>query len=130
MINNNIHHIISIKQATKEGNFTMKGIALINLLHSLIREYGTYKHGSLSIDPNTLSLSDKKLVLSHITDSGEYAWIMENSIRVEVSFQEYIEHIQLLLDEECSEVYREDMEDRGMIERHHSDNNEIYWARR
>lgn len=107
-----IHEIKLIKQATKEGIFSMKGIALTNLLQNIIREYGKYDHGSMSIDPYSLSLSDKKLILSHITDSGEYEWIIENPVRTEAAFQEYIDHIQLLLDEECDEVYRDAMEER------------------
>lgn len=112
MNSNNIHEFKLIKQATKEGIFTMKGLALTQLLHSLIREYGTYSHGSLSIDPYSLSLSDKKLVLSHITDGGEYEWIIENPIRTEAAFEEYINHIQSLFDDECDEVYRDAMEER------------------
>ena len=107
----NIHDFKSKKQATKEGIYTMQGIALTNLLHNLIREYGTYNDGSMSIDPYSLSISDKKLVLSHITDSGEYAWIVENPTRVEAAFEEYINHIQTLFEEECDDVYRENMEE-------------------
>ncbi len=107
----NIHEIKLVKQATKEGIFTMKGISLINLLQSLINEYGTYKHGSMSVDPYSFSLSDKKLILSHITDSGEYEWLCENTTRTEASFSEYINHLQELLDEECDDVYRESMEE-------------------
>jgi hypothetical protein len=130
MNKNNIHQLHLIKQDTREGIFTMKGISLTNLLHTLIREYGTYHDGSYCIDPTNLSFSDKKLVLSHVTDSQEYEWASVNPTRTEAVFQEYIKHIQTLFDSECDEVYREDMEEYGMVGKNCSDNGEVYWVRR
>lgn len=130
MSKSNIQQLRLIKQDTKEGIFTMKGIALTKLLHNLIREYGTYHDGSYTIDPYSISLSDKKLIISHITDSEEYEWACQNPIRTESIFEEYIKYIQTLFDDECSEVYQEDMEEAGMVTRNHYDNGEPYWVRR
>lgn len=130
MNKSNIHQLRLVVQDTKEGIYTMKGLSLTRLLHNLIREYGHYSDGSYAINPATFSLSDKKLVLSHVTDSEEYEWACENPTRTEVMFKEYIDHIQHLLDSECDEVYSEDMEEAGLVRRTHYDNGEAYWVRR
>lgn len=133
MNKSNIHHLHLIKQDiqdTKEGVYTMKGLSLIKLLHSLIREYGKYSDGSYAVNPTNFSLSDKKLILSHLTDSEEYEWACSNPTRAEALFSENLSHIQSLIDEECYAVYCDDMEDAGMVRRSHHDNNETYWVRR
>lgn len=126
----NIHYLHVIKQDTKEGIYTMKGISLTNLIHSLIREYGYYSDGTYSIDPNTFLLSDKKLVLSHILDSEEYEWTLQNTTRIEIVFNENIKHIEQLFNSECDEVYRENMEESNLTRHTHQDNHESYWTRR
>lgn len=130
MNRSNIHQLHRIKQDTKEGIFTMKGFALTKLLHSLIREYGSYHDGSYGVDISDFSLSDKKLLLSHVTDASEYEWACSSSSRAEALFLEYFNHMQSLIDDECYPVYCDDMEEMGMSPRHHADNNEVYWVRR
>lgn len=124
-----IQQIHLIKQDIKEGIFTMKGLALTKLLHNLIREYGTYEDGSYAVDPRIFSLSDIKLILSHILDSEDYAFACENRERLEVMFMEYIVTVQSLLDSECYAVYRETMEEVGMVSRVNGSNGEQYWVR-
>lgn len=130
MSKSNIHHLHSVIQDTKEGIYTMKGLSLTRLLHNLIREYGQYSDGTYAINPETFSLSDKKLILSHVTDSEEYEWACNNPVRTEAVFNEYVNHIQHLLDGQCDEVYAEDMEEAGLVSMNHSDNGEPYWVRR
>lgn len=130
MTKSNIHQLHSIKQDAKEGIYTMKGIALTNLLHTLIREYGTYHDGSYSVDPKTFSCPDMRLILSHVLDSGEYEWASFNNERLEAVYMQTINIIQNLLDSESYAVYCEDMEEMGMVKNNHRDNGEVYWVQR
>jgi hypothetical protein len=130
MNRSNIHQLHRIKQDTKEGIFTMTGYAFTKLIHSLIREYGSYHDGSYGVDISTLSLSDKKLLISHIADSEEYEWACATPTRTEAVFLEYFDRLQGLIDDECYSVYCEDMEEMGMRKCNHADNNEVYWVRR
>lgn len=130
MMKANIHQLYSIKQDAKEGIYTMKGIAFTNLLHTLIREYGTYHDGSYSIDPKTFSFPDIRLILSYVLDSGEYEWACTNNERLKAIYIEHINTIQTLLDSECYAVYCEDMEDMGIQRNIHRDNGEVYWVSR
>lgn len=125
-----IQQLSSIKQDTKEGIFTMKGIAFTNLVHSLIREYGKYHDGSYSVDARVMDISDKKLILSHIVDSEEYELATKSITYLEALFKEYLDIIQNYLDGDCDEVYAEDMEEEGLVRRTHYDNGEVYWTRR
>lgn len=125
-----IQQLQSIKQDATEGIFTMKGLSLTRLLHTLIREYGHYSDGSYSVDPSNFSLSDKKLILSHVIDSGEYEYACASPIRTETIFNEHISTIQNIIDDECYVVYCEDMEEAGMTRCTHPNNDEVYWVRR
>lgn len=124
-----IQQLHSTKQDIKEGIFTMKGLALTKLLHNLIREYGTYEDNSYAVDPKIFSLSDMRLILSHILDAEDYAFACENRERLEAVFMEYIDTIQSLLDSECYAVYSEAMEELGMASRVNGNNGEQYWVR-
>jgi hypothetical protein len=117
-------------QDTKDGIFTMKGLALTNLLHNLIREYGTYDDGTYSVDPKTFSSSDKRLVLSHVFTAETYEWSCSNNQRLEAMYMQTIDIVQTLLDSECYQVYCDDMEDMGMTQCRHHDNGEAYWVQR
>jgi hypothetical protein len=130
MNKSNIHHLRLVRQDTKEGIYMTKGISLTRLVHNLIREYGTYRDGSYYVDVLHLTLSDKKLVLSHILDSEEYAWACESPTRTEALFLEHIDYVQGLFDWEYGTVYAEDMEEMGLVSRTHYDNGEVYWVRR
>lgn len=130
MTESNIHYLFKTKQDAKEGIFTMKGIAFTRLIHSLIREHGHYYDGSYALDLDSLPLHDKKLILSHITDSEEQEWAFCCPVRTEALFAENISHIQSLFDDECYEVYKEDMEEMGLSQRNFNDNGETYWVRR
>ena len=130
MNKSNIHQLRLVVQDTKEGIYTMKGLSLTRLLHNFIREYGHYYDGSYAVDPRTFSISDKRLIISHITDSEEYEWACQSPTKTEAVLSEYIDHIQHLLDSECDDVYAEDMEEAGLVRRTHYDNDEVYWVRR
>lgn len=130
MSKSNIHQLRLIVQDSKEGIFTVTGIALTNLLHDLIREYGTYNDGTIYIDSNSFTNTEKKLLLSYLVGSDEYEYACTKSVRLEALYGEYKHHIQELLDEECDVVYREIMEDSEMRPYNHKDNNEVYWRMR
>jgi hypothetical protein len=125
-----VNTISSIKQDAQDGKLTRKGHSLTTLIHNVIREYGKYSHGTCDVHLSDLSLSDKKLLLSHVLDSEEYAWACEHPHRVEALMQEHERYISKLIYEECPEVYREDMEEMGMVSRRHADNGEQFWTRR
>lgn len=109
-----LHHLYHIKQDAQEGKFSMHGIAFTNLLHNLIREYGRYKNNSYHVDVNHFSINDKRLILSHFESAEWYAHACESVTNTEVLFDEYKDHVKKLLDDECDEVYRDDMENRGL----------------
>lgn len=106
-----LHQFYLIKQDAQEGKFSMHGIAFTHLLHNLIREYGQYKNDSYHIDADQLSISDKRLILSHFESAEWYAHACESVTNTETLFDEYKDHIQKLLNDECDEVYRDDMEE-------------------
>jgi hypothetical protein len=108
----NVHQFNTLMQDRQEGRLTMNGFALQKLTHNLIREYGSYKDGSYVVKLSDLSLSDKKLLLSHIIESDEYEEICVNPYLAEMLFQEKEDYLWKLIDRECDEVYHEDMEER------------------
>ena len=130
MISNTILQLKQIKQDAQDGKLTKKGYSLTNLIHEIVREYGKYSHGTYDVHLNDLSLADKKILLSHVLDSEEYAWACEQAHRVEALMEEHERYLSKIIDEEAPEVYREDMEEMGMVSRRHSDNNEQYFVRR
>lgn len=111
MNRSNIYHINSVKQDAKVGKFTIKGLSLTNLIHNLIREYGEYRDGSYSVDVDTFSISDKRLLISHFESAEWYEYSCESVTKTEAMFSEYSKHIQSLIDDEVDEVYRDDMEE-------------------
>jgi hypothetical protein len=108
----NIHQVNTLMQDRQEGRFTMQGFAMQKLIHNIIRDYGTYKDNCYVVRLSDLSLSDKKLLLSHLIDADEYEEICANSTMAEMLFQEKEDLLWKLIDRECDEVYREDMEER------------------
>jgi len=108
----------------------MNGLALTRLLHNVIREYGKYDGVNYSVSLSEIDLADRKLLLSHILDSGEYEWAMKSSSRINAYFDENRKHIQNLIDNECQEVYQEDMEEMGMHSSRDASSNELMWERR
>lgn len=108
-----LHHITKLKQDSQDGKFTMQGLALTSLIHNLIREQGKYYQGSYVVDIDTLPLSDKRLLLSHFESASWYEYVCKSPTNTQVLFDEHKDHIQTLINSECDEVYREDMEEMG-----------------
>jgi hypothetical protein len=129
MISNNLAQVNNVLQVSKEGTVMTYRISFTKLIHNLIREYGQYAHGSFEINVSDLVQSDKRLVLSHILDSEEYAWACESHIRADQLFNEYLETIQQLFDDECYSVYCDAMEEHGMRYVTSSNNDDVYWVR-
>ena len=111
MNSSTINHLYHINQDAKEGIVTKKGFALTRLLHQLIREYGQYDDGSYSVDVDNFTLSDKRLVLSHIESAEWYEYACESIAKTEALFSECSKSMQKLIDDCCHEVYCEDMEE-------------------
>lgn len=111
MISTNLTHIDIIKQDAKAGIVTKKGFSLIRLVHNLIREHGEYRRGTYSVDVNTMPIHDKRLLLSHFEAAEWYEYACESHTNTEALFTESAKHIQSLIDHECDEVYRDDMEE-------------------
>lgn len=128
MNNVSIHDVICSIQE-QNGVLMLRWKAFTNLIHNIINEYGTYGDGTFQVNVNELCFHDKKLILSYLLDSEEYAWCLENHLRIEIAFSESKEFISELIDSECFTVYREIMEEHGMVMKRHSDNNEIFWSR-
>jgi hypothetical protein len=133
MNKSNIHQLRLVKQASqdaKEGIFTMNGLSRTRFIHSIIHEYAHYDNGSYSLDINILSLSDKRLLISHFASAKEYEFSNKSPTKTEVIFKEYESHMQSAVDDECFTVYKENMEEMGMVMNRHHDNGEAYWVRR
>lgn len=130
MNKSNIHQLCLVVQDTKEGIYTVKGLSRTRFIHSIIREYAHYYDGSYSLDINILSLSDKRLLISYFSDSEEYEFANESPLKTEVILKEYENYMQSAVDDECFTVYKENMEEMGMVMNRHYDNGEIYWERR
>jgi hypothetical protein len=94
-----------------EGYSTKARFRLHQLIDNLIREHGTYGRDAMDCDTNNFSISDKRLILSHITDAEEYEWACTSHVRTEALFKENIEYIEQLISEESGEVYRDIMEE-------------------
>lgn len=126
-INNTISHFW---QDRLDGKVTKQGLALVTLTHNIIREYGQYAHNSYCVDVDTISLSDKKLVISHFESAEWYEWACESSSRVDELFAEHSKYFQELVDNESYPVYCEDMEEAGAVMCRHPNNDEVFWVGR
>jgi hypothetical protein len=124
-----INQINSIMQEASEGTFTMQGLALTKLLHRVIREYGKYDGVNYTVYLADIDTADQKLLLSHVCDSCDYADICVSPTYLDAMWKENASYIQELIDQECHEVYCEDMEEMGM-KRIHSIDDERLWIRR
>ncbi len=111
MISTNVHHVNFKKQHRQEAILSMHGLAFTRLIHNLIREYGTYHDGSYAVDVNSISMSDKKLVISHMESAEWYEWACETPSRIDAMFDEHSKYIQGLVDGDAYEVYQEDQEE-------------------
>lgn len=111
MISSTLHQINIIKQDARVGTVTKKGFSLTNLIHNLIREHGEYHNGSYSVDVDTFPISDKRLLISHFESAEWYEYACESVTKTETIFEESAKHIQSLIDDDCHEVYKEDMEE-------------------
>ncbi len=89
----------------------MQGMALTNLIHNIIREYGKYDRGNYSVDVNSIDLADKRLVISHFESAEWYEWACESVGHTEELFAEHAPYLQKIVNDECYEVYQEDMEE-------------------
>jgi hypothetical protein len=130
MSNPNIHRLSTAMQYRHGGRLTVQGLAFTRLVHRIIREYGQYHDGSFSVWMSDIDMSDRRILLSHITNAEEYEEICASTEATEAYWNENEEYIQNLVDAECDQVYREDMEEMGMMCLHHQDNNEKFWIRR
>lgn len=101
----------------------------IRILHNVIREFGSYKDGTIYININDLPLYDKKMMLMTFCDSVEE---YEKSTATQEGFNalwhEHREFMQDRIEQEIGTVYCEDMQEMGLTLRHHKDNGEAYWG--
>lgn len=110
MISATINHNCIIKQDAKVGKM-QNGLSLTRLLHNLTREHGQYKHGTYYVDVHSFPLSDKRLLLGHFESAEWLEYAYESEVKTEALFNEFSAHIQKLMDDDCDELYREDMEE-------------------
>lgn len=125
-----LHQIEKMKQDARDGIFTMNGLSLTRLVHNIIREYGSYQGGTYYVDARTLNNSDKKLILSHVAEYDDYKTSCESQHALEAIYLENLSYVQSLIDENCDEVYSDDMEELGLCRYRHADNGESFWVRR
>lgn len=111
MKSSNIYHNCIIKQDARTAKLSNKGLSLTKLLHDLIREHGQYYDNSYSVDVESFPISDKRLLLSHFESAEWYEYACKSHLHTETLFAEHKNHIQELIDQDASEIYREDMEE-------------------
>lgn len=100
------------------------------LLQDLVNEYGHYQSSSMVIDALHLSLTDKRLVLSHLLESDDYSLACGNPTVTEAFFADKLERIQELLNDTAQDVYESFLEEAGLVYRMRADNGELYVRRR
>jgi hypothetical protein len=100
------------------------------LLKNIAHEYGNYILGEYRVNLSSLSISDKRLVLSHIVDSEDYQWAHKSHSCTESLFKENITYLEQEMSSIEDEVYEEIMEEMGKVKCHYPDNNEVYWGSR
>jgi hypothetical protein len=105
-----LHQNCIITQDARKAKMN-KGLSLTKLLHNLIREHGTYKHGSYAVDVDTLPISDKRLLISHFESAEWYEYACKSHLHTETLFAEHKKYIQELMDENAHEVYQDAMEE-------------------
>ena len=88
-----------------------RNFPLMKLIHNIILEYGVYKHGTIYIDADNLSIGDKRLLLSYYESPEFYEELHQSEMLTQAAFNESKKHFQKLLDENCHEVYIETMEE-------------------
>lgn len=108
-----INHIMHnfLLQVAKDGRH-MKKRSLINFVQDLIRENKSYIPDGYSLHVVDLSQNEKRLFLAHIVDAYEFEHYCENAIRLSQGIEEYSETMQRLIDENISDVYNDDCEER------------------
>lgn len=111
MNSSNISHNSIIKQDAMVGYYMKKGFSLPRLIENLIREYGVYNQNNISFDVNTISISDKRLLISHFESAEWYAYACESIEKTNAIFAESADHIQNLINQECYPVYIDIMEE-------------------
>jgi hypothetical protein len=87
------------------------GQSLTRLLHNLIREHGQYKDQSYYVDVNSFPLSDKRLLLAYFEGAEWLEYAYESEIKTDALFSDHSKFIQKSIDDDCDELYREDMEE-------------------
>jgi len=130
MIGHNIAKLRIVKQEPRKETLVMHGKAFLQLINTIVREYGVYQDGTLSVDIDSLTHIDKKLLLSHLLEASDYEWACENPVRVEEVFGEHYKVLERLISDCADQIYREDMRDHGCVAHYRRDNGECYWVRR
>ncbi len=110
---NTIQQSLVDTQGTRMDVFALRGYGFKakSFVHSLLREYGEVHEGSYYVHLNDLSLSDKKILLSHVCEDYEYEEALSCNAKLEAYFKEYGRSMQRLLLEEGEEAYRDVMEE-------------------
>lgn len=125
-----INQFTSIKQEARKGDLTRKEFSFTKLIHNIVREYGVYVCGSYCVDLDKLSKGDVKLLVSHVISAEDYEDACKSDTYLKEMFLEVRKYLEKLIDLECDQVYRENMEEMGMVCMSHPDNNESYWVHR
>lgn len=111
MSTTNIQQLHPLKQAAKDGVFSLKGMARTKLIHNVIREYGKYHDNNYAVNLNDIDPHDKKLLLSYVLDSEELREVIDSPTMLHAYMLEHADYLNDLINYECYEVYQEDMEE-------------------
>lgn len=121
----NVSQTVQNSQLQKGNNIINRSFSYC--LERIAREYGHSNNQEWSINIQSIDLSDKKLLLSHILDSEDYEWCCYSAIRTESMFRENLEYIEDHLSDVCEQVYHSYMTEMGLVCDRYQDNGEIYY---
>lgn len=107
----NIHHTCIIKQDAREGFMSKKSFSLNKLIENLIREHGQYAQYTMRLNVDSLPLSDKRLLISHLESSEWYEYACQSVEKTHAIFEDHSSYIQKLIDENSHAVYVDAMEE-------------------
>lgn len=126
----NIHQLRLVVQGHQDGDFMDNGISISDIIHGLLIDYGHYQRGCMWIDAESLTTSEKKLILPFIVDQSECKDAFVSSKKLDALYKKHQNYIQSLIDQESDRMFFDNMREHGSIPVRNKDNGETTWRHR
>lgn len=122
------------KLSPKDGKSMSTNSRAVNSLRlfvcSLISENATHVHDHFVLYAEDLSLIDQQLFLSRLCCAEDYADFCADDTRLQAAIEEFLPEMQFFIDENIDDVYRESMEEAGLVWSRTHGEYEGRWVRR